>query len=244
MNLTNLHSKNILIAGAGSGIGLALAKQLTAAQATVYAFSRTPVPKALEGKIHFLSFDILRDDFGRLPEFLSEKLHGLVYCPGSIRLKPFLRLTENDFLADFHLNCLGAAKTIQAAIPSLKKGAPASVVLFSTVAVEVGLPFHASIATAKAGVGGLAKSLAAEYAPSQIRFNVIAPSLTETPLAAPLLNTDSKRENAAKRHPLQRIGQAEEIAATARFLLDDAASWMTGQILPVDGGLSSIKSMG
>jgi NAD(P)-dependent dehydrogenase (short-subunit alcohol dehydrogenase family) len=168
-------------------------------------------------------------------------LDGLVYFPGSITLKPFHRLTREDFLHDFQVNCLGAAETIRQALPSLKAAPSASIVLFSTVAVAQGMPFHASIAAAKGAVEGLALSLAAELAP-KIRVNVIAPSLTDTPLAGTLLNTEAKREAAAKRHPLQRIGDPGQVAELADFLLSDASAFMTGQILRPDGGLSSIRT--
>ena len=175
------------------------------------------------------------------PLDLPESLDGLVYFPGSITLKPFHRLTEEDFLHDFRINCLGAAAAIQAALPALKAAPSASIVLFSTVAVAQGMPFHASISAAKGAVEGLALSLAAELAP-KIRVNVIAPSLTDTPLANSLLNSDAKRESAAKRHPLQQVGDPEDTAKLTAFLLSDAARFMTGQVLRPDGGLSSIRT--
>ncbi len=156
-------------------------------------------------------------------------------------MKPFHRLTEEDFLHDFRINCLGAAAAIQAALPSLKEAPSASVVLFSTVAVSQGMAFHASVSAAKGAVEGLALALAAELAP-KIRVNVIAPSLTDTPLAGTLLNSDSKREVSAKRHPLQQIGDPGDVAELAAFLLSGAAKFMTGQILRPDGGLSSVRT--
>ena len=168
-------------------------------------------------------------------------LDGLVYFPGSITLKPFHRLTAEDFLRDFQVNCLGAAEAIRQALPSLKAAPSASIVLFSTVAAAQGMPFHASIAAAKGAVEGLGLSLAAELAPG-VRVTVIAPSLTDTPLAGPLLNSDAKREAAAKRHPLQRVGEPADVAELVAFLLSDAAAFMTGQILRPDGGLSSIRT--
>ena len=171
---------------------------------------------------------------------IPEVLDGLVYCPGTINLKPFHQLTEEDFLADFQVNLLGATRVLQQALPSLKKPPTASVVLFSTVAVKCGMPFHSSIAAAKGAVEGLTRSLAAEWAP-KIRVNAIAPSLTDTPLAAIFLGDDKRREAAAERHPLKNIGQPEHVAELVSYLLSDAARFTTGQIFRPDGGLSSVR---
>jgi NAD(P)-dependent dehydrogenase (short-subunit alcohol dehydrogenase family) len=181
------------------------------------------------------------DALAPAPLELPPVLDGLVYFPGSITLKPFRRLSAEDFLTDYGINCLGAVSAIQSALPALKAAPAASIVLFSTVAVAQGLPFHASIAAAKGAVEGLARSLAAELAP-KIRVNVIAPSLTDTPLASPLLNTDVKREAAAKRHPLQRVGDPEHTAKLAAWLLSDDSAFLTGQTLRPDGGLSSVRT--
>jgi 3-oxoacyl-[acyl-carrier protein] reductase len=175
-------------------------------------------------------------DLSHLPEVLD----GVVYCPGTINLKPFHRLTQADFAHDWLVNVMGAVATLQAVMPKLKNAERASVVLFSTVAVGLGMPFHASIASAKGAVEGLTKSLAAEWAP-KIRVNAIAPSLTQTSLVEKLLASEEKIEAAGKRHPLQKIGSPEEIAALVTFLLGDDSTWITGQILHVDGGLSSVK---
>jgi NAD(P)-dependent dehydrogenase (short-subunit alcohol dehydrogenase family) len=164
-----------------------------------------------------------------------------VYCPGSINLKPFHRFSIDEFKNDFEINLLGAVKTIQAALPALKKANGSSVVLFSTVASQLGMPFHASVASAKSAVEGLAKSLAAEYATNGIRVNVVAPSLTDTPLAEKLLSSPEKREASDKRHPLGRVGNPEDIAATVAFLLSEKTAWVTGQILHVDGGMGALK---
>jgi NAD(P)-dependent dehydrogenase (short-subunit alcohol dehydrogenase family) len=228
--------RNIVVVGGSSGIGLALTGRLVNSGHAVYSASRRPFGN--ENSIH-LVFDALKDD---LPvESLPEKLDGFVYCPGSINLKPFHRLTDQDFLDDFQLNCLGAARCLRAALPLLKNAEHASVIFFSTVAVSQGMPFHSSIAAAKGAVEGLAKSLAAELAP-KIRVNVIAPSLTNTPLASKILSSDEKQKASADRHPLKRVGTADDIASLAAFLLSDESSWITGQVMHVDGGLTTVRS--
>ena len=169
-----------------------------------------------------------------------EELDSIVYCPGSITLKPFTRLTEADFLADLEVNLLGAIKVLQHFLPILKKSPNASVVLFSSVAVQVGMPFHASIAVSKAAVEGLTKSLAAEYA-AKIRFNCIAPTLTNTPLASGILKNEQAFENAAQRHPLKTILEPNEVAKMVQFLISSYAAKITGQIFTLDCGLTSLK---
>jgi NAD(P)-dependent dehydrogenase (short-subunit alcohol dehydrogenase family) len=186
-------------------------------------------------------WDATAGDFPK--DQLPDALEGLVYCPGSIRLQPFHRLRDEDFSADFELNLLGAVRVLRAALPCLKAVERGSVVLFSTVAVATGMPMHASIAAAKGAVEGLTRSLAAELAPA-IRVNAIAPSLTDTPLAAGLLRTERQRAAAAERHPLGRIGQPSDLAAAARFLLSDEAGWVTGQVLHVDGGMGRLRRFG
>ncbi|NML65308.1 SDR family oxidoreductase [Hymenobacter sp. RP-2-7] len=233
--------KNILIVGASSGIGLALAQQLAAAGATLYTASRHLSPElAALGGTHF-TYDATQP-VGAAFDALPEVLHGLAYCPGSIKLRPFERVPVEDFRADFELNVLGAVQVLQACVKRLKK-APggASVVLFSTVAAAVGMSFHTSIATAKAALEGLTRALAAEYAASNLRVNCLAPSLTDTPLAAALLNTPEKAEAGAKRHPLQRVGRPADLASLATFLLSDEATFITGQTLAVDGGMGKLK---
>lgn len=229
-------ARTILLIGGNSGIGLATARLLQAQGHTLLAAVRTAGPLAEMG-IPVQEFDALAPASLDLPPVLD----GLVYFPGSITLKPFHRLTAEDFLNDYRINCLGAALAIQSALPALKASAAASVVLFSTVAVAQGMAFHASIAAAKGAVEGLAFSLAAELAP-KIRVNAIAPSLTDTPLAGTLLNSDAKKEASAKRHPLQQVGDPEDVAALVAFLLSDASKFFTGQILRPDGGLSSIRT--
>lgn len=229
-------SRTILLIGGNSGIGLATARRLLDRGDTVLAAAREAGPLAELG-IEVQPFDAREPG----PLATPPVIDGLVYFPGTITLKPFHRLTPDDFLTDYRVNCLGAVAAIQSVLPALKASPAAAVVLFSSVAVTQGMPFHASIAAAKAAVEGLARSLAAELAP-KIRVNVIAPSLTDTPLASALLAGDAKREMAAKRHPLQRIGDPAETAQLVEFLLSDAAGFITGQTLRPDGGLSNLRT--
>ncbi|MGB5530148.1 MAG: SDR family oxidoreductase, partial [Ignavibacteriaceae bacterium] len=159
---------------------------------------------------------------------------------GSINLKPFKSFKEQDYIDDFRINALGVVKVINHFLPNLKKSEKSSIVLFSTVAVQTGMPYHASIAMAKGAVEGLTRSLAAEFAP-KIRVNAIAPSLTDTPMASKLLSNEEKKEASAKRHPLGSVGKPDEIANAAYYLLSDESSWVTGQILHIDGGMSSMR---
>jgi 3-oxoacyl-[acyl-carrier protein] reductase len=230
--------KNIVIIGAGKGIGLSIVERLKDDH-SLFAITRTPSEDLELWGVRTTLFNAASDDWTQLDHF-PEEIHGLVYCPGSINLKPFNRLGVEDFLTDFHQNVLGAVKAIQNLLPKLRRG-KASVVLFSTVAAKLGMPYHASIASSKSAVEGLAKSLAAEFAAIPIRFNVVAPSLSDTALACGLLNSPEKREAAAKRHPLQRIGTVEDSATLVEFLLSDKSSWLTGQVIGVDGGLGSLK---
>ena len=227
--------KSILIIGGSSGIGEALVTQLNEGSNQLFLASRSESQITGEN-IHYQQIDVLGDFQLDLPE----QLDAVVYCPGSINLKPFHRLKEEDFLADFKVNHIGAVKVIQQSLKALKKSENASIVLFSTVAVQTGLSFHSSVASAKGAIEGLGKALAAELAPT-IRVNVIAPSLTDTPLAERLLSSDDKKKANADRHPLKSIGTAEDMANTARFLIGEDSRWMTGQVIAVDGGMGSLR---
>lgn len=226
-----------VIVGGNSGIGRSLSEMLLAQgnRVTVLARERKETPLGAD----FFAFDATTDLW---PLSAEEPIDGLAYCPGSIVLKPFHRLTQEDILADWNTNTMGAVRSLQMAFPSLKKSSQPAVVLFSTVAVGTGMPFHSSIAMAKGAVEGLTKSLAAEWAPT-IRVNAIAPSLTQTPLAEKLTSTPEKIEAGGKRHPLQRIGQAHDLASAAFFLLSSESSWITGQVLAVDGGMSTLRNL-
>jgi NAD(P)-dependent dehydrogenase (short-subunit alcohol dehydrogenase family) len=220
--------KNVLIIGGNSGIGEALNEELKASGINTILVSRSS------------SDTDVTEDQPNFPE-IEGGIDALVYCPGSINLKPFGSLKIADFEADMNVNYFGAVKAIQKYLPNLKQGENPSIVLFSTVAVQKGMPFHSSIGGAKGAIEGLTKSLASEFAPT-IRVNCIAPSLTETPLAVKLLRNDKQREAAEARHPLKTIGEAKDIADMAAFLLSDKAKWISGQIMAVDGGMSTLAA--
>ena len=231
--------QHYLIIGASSGIGQELAMQLAGSGNQVTATFNKNKPTVENPVIHYYHLNVL-DDILSL-DFLPDELTGLVYCPGSISLRPFERIKPADFEEDYKLQVIGAIRLIQMVLSRLKKAEHAAIVLFSTVAVQTGLPFHSQVSASKGAIEGLTKALAAEFAP-KIRVNCIAPSLTNTPLAASLINTNQKMDANALRHPLKRIGTAKDIANMAAFLLSEKTSWITGQILHVDGGMSSLKA--
>ena len=225
----------ILIIGASRGIGRALAVQLLGSGHSVLTMGRS-VPD-LSGTVAHITHNVLSSTYpmDQLPEVLG----GLVYCPGSIDLKPLRSTKVDDLRAAFELNVIGAFNAVQACAERLKKSPGSGIVLFSTVAVQRGMAFHTGVAAAKGAVEGMARSLAAELAPT-VRVNCIAPSLTRTSLSEKLLSSPEREKASAERHPLKRVGEAADVAAMAAFLLGHQAGWITGQVIGVDGGMSAI----
>jgi len=236
---SDMDRKNFVVVGGSKGIGRAIVEQLSNQNHNITVISRNADPMLTHPLVRHILKDITSDEL--LPTDLPEVMDGLVYCPGSIVLKPFKSLSEEQFLEDYRINFLGAVKSIHTSLNALKKSTShPGIVLFSTVAVSQGMPFHASIAAAKGAVEGLTRSLAAEFAPN-IRVNCIAPSLTETSLTSKILSTPEKVLAAQQRHPLKSIGSVDDLANMAVFLLAEHTKWITGQVLGVDGGLSTLR---
>ena len=232
-----LENKNIFIVGGSNGIGLSLIKQISSKN-NVYSASRND-NNLNDYNVKYIKYDSVNDleiDTSILPD----KIDGFVYCPGSINLRPFNTLKTESFLEDYKINFLGAIKSLKMILPLMQKSDNSSIVFFSTVAVSTGMPFHSSISSSKGAIEGLTRSLAAEFAP-KIRVNSIAPSIVKTNLSEKFLNSDLKIEKASKRHPLGRIGKVEEISKLTSYLLSDDSSWVTGQVINIDGGIGSIR---
>ncbi|MDC0257153.1 SDR family oxidoreductase [Crocinitomicaceae bacterium] len=228
--------KNYLVIGASSGIGRALAVMLGENSNVIGTyFSNEPAPA---NNVTYVSFDALNDSTSTIS--LPETLDGIVYCPGSINLKPFHRFSEDEILDDIRLQVTGGLKAVQANVKALRNASDASVVFVSTVAVQRGFAYHTQVAISKGAVEGMTKALAAELAP-HVRVNCVAPSLTDTQLAGRLINTEEKKEAHGKAHPLGRVGEPEDIANTIAFLLSEEASWISGQVIHVDGGRSTLN---
>jgi NAD(P)-dependent dehydrogenase (short-subunit alcohol dehydrogenase family) len=227
-------NKNILLVGGSHGIGFEIARALHE-QFTVYVASRTN-DELGNLDVNYISFDATTDTLNESE--LPEEIHGFVYCPGSINLKPFKMLSLDTFKEDMELNFFSMVNVVKTIMPKMAESS--SMVFFSTVAVSTGMPFHTSVAAAKGAIEGFSKSLAAEYAP-KVRVNTIAPSLVDTPLAKRLLNNDKKRDLMNQRHPLKRVGEAKDIANLACFLLKNESSWVTGQSIGIDGGISTLN---
>lgn len=223
-----------VFAGASSAMAVQAMKAIKERGHKVIGISRSEVNPGYD---EFYTVDSYK--FGNFPK-IEGAVNGLAYFPGTINLKPFNRINEADFTADFSVNALGAAAFVQAYLPNLKNAEIPSIVLFSTVAVATGMPFHASVSMAKGAVEGLTRSLAAEFAP-KIRVNCIAPSLTDTPLAEKLLGSPEKQEAGKNRNPLKQIGTTQDLASAIIFLLSEDSNWITGQVLAVDGGMGAVR---
>ncbi len=233
-----MSSKNFVIVGGSKGIGLEITKRLSGLGHNVLVLSRTAEQLAGIERAAHQTFDATVDEIDR--SALPESIDGLAYCPGSINLRSFRSLKPELFREDFELNVVGAIKCIQASLPALKKSPGSSIVLFSTVAVALGMHAHASIAASKGAVEGLARTLAAELAP-HTRVNCIAPALTDTPLTERFFSDPEKAKSLGEMYPLQRTGTPQDLAAIAEFLLAGESTWITGQVLGVDGGMSGVK---
>jgi len=232
-----IENKNIFMVGGSSGIGLSLIKQISSKN-NIYSASRNQ-NNLNDYNVKHIKYDSVNDleiDTSILPD----KIDGFVYCPGSINLRPFNTLKIESFIEDYNINFLGAIKSLKIILPLMQKSDNSSIVFFSTVAVSTGMPFHSSISSSKGAIEGLTRSLAAEFSP-KIRVNSIAPSIVKTNLSEKFLNSDLKIEKASERHPLGRIGKVEEISKLAAYLLSDDSSWVTGQVINIDGGIGSIR---
>jgi NAD(P)-dependent dehydrogenase (short-subunit alcohol dehydrogenase family) len=229
---------NYFIVGGSSGIGKSIVQKLAESGHKVFStFNKTTIDSDSDNvEYHHLDVISSEADLSYLPEVID----GFAYCPGSINLLPFARIKSEDFVRDFELQVTGAIKILQQILPRLRKSEQSSILFFSTVAVQTGFNFHSQVAVSKGAIEGLTRSLAAELAP-KIRVNAIAPSITETPLASRFLNTEEKQKSNAERHPLKSIGTPEDIAGMASFLLGNEAKWITGQIITIDGGISTLK---
>ena len=228
--------KNILVIGASGGIGSKLTHKLLDANHRIYATYFNNRIEINHPNLEWSYFDAQNSDAFEFE--LPDHLDGFVYCPGTINLKPFSRFQKKDFIHEFDVNVLGFVKILQMIIKPLKKSEQSSVLGFSSVCAQSGFNFHASTATSKAALEGLFVSLAKEFAP-KIRFNLIAPSIIQTSLSGHLLNSDDKVERIASTHPISRIGQPEDVASLAYYLITES-SWMTGQVIKVDGGKSNL----
>ena len=228
--------KNILMIGGSYGIGLPLVKILNK-DFNVHVACRTNDQLQSEN-VNFIKFDALNDEFDN--SLIPDEIHGFVYLPGSINLRPFKGLSVEAFKQDLEINLISLIKVLKTVMPKLVAADNSSIVLMSTVAVQRGMPFHSSVSASKGAIEGLTKSLAAEYAP-KIRVNAVAPSIVDTPLANRFLNNDLKIEKSAQKHPMKRVGNSADIAETINFLLSEKSSWMTGQIIGVDGGTSTLS---
>ena len=225
--------KTIIVVGGSKGIGKAIIEKLIP-NYLIINLSRSK-PHIEHQNLKHYNCDVLSDE---LPAV--ERADGLIYCPGSINLKPFKRLSLDDFRTDFEINVIGAVRSIQAYESAVVQSENGSIVLFSTVATAMGMPFHASVSTAKSAVEGLMKSVAADLAP-KVRVNAIAPTITQTDLAAKLLRNERMIENTIQRHPLKKFLDPSEVAAMAEYLISNGSKSVSGQVFKLDCGIVSLK---
>jgi len=228
--------KNILVIGGSTGIGQSLVESISNEYnvfSTYYQNTRNNF-----ANVKYQKFDVLNDNIEdiRLPDIID----GLVYCPGSIVLKPFHRISEDEIIDDLRLNVTGFLKILKSIRHKMSKSEQASIILFSSVAANCGFPFHTQVSVSKGAIESLTRTLAAELSP-KIRVNAIAPSITKTPLSSSLLDSDIKLNNTSQRHPLKSIGDVNDISSFAKHLLSQDSKWITGQIFNIDGGISSIR---
>ena len=228
--------KNILLIGGSTGIGYELSQKLKEDN-NIFISTRNQ-DKFNHPNIKTNQLDL---DKEYETDWLPEHLDGFIYLPGTINLRPFKGLKPSVFIEDFNINVMGCIKILQKVLPKIQAAENPSIVMFSTVAVKIGMPFHSSVSSSKGAIEGLTRSLAAEFAP-KIRVNAIAPSILDTPLAEKFLNSETKLENSRNRHPMKEIGSPKDISEVVKFLLEDNSKWMTGQIIPFDGGMSSVKT--
>jgi NAD(P)-dependent dehydrogenase (short-subunit alcohol dehydrogenase family) len=228
--------KNILLIGGSTGIGYELSQKLKEDN-NIFISTRNQ-DKFNHPNIKTNELDL---DKEYETDWLPEHLDGFIYLPGTINLRPFKGLKPSVFIEDFNINVMGCIKILQKVLPKIQAAENPSIVMFSTVAVKIGMPFHSSVSSSKGAIEGLTRSLAAEFAP-KIRVNAIAPSILDTPLAEKFLNSETKLENSRNRHPMKEIGSPKDISEVVKFLLEDNSKWMTGQIIPFDGGMSSVKT--
>lgn len=233
-----MNPRNYVVVGGSKGIGLAIVQRLSEQGDHVTVLSRSQDSLSGIANCDSIQWDATTDDFP--VERLSGDIHGLVYCPGSLNLRSFKSLKPDVFRDDFEINVLGAIKSIQGCLPGLKSAGNSSVILFSTVAVGQGMFAHASIAVSKGAIEGLTRTLAAELSPS-IRVNCLAPALTETNLTERFFSNEEKAAALAEKYPLARTGKPADMAAMACFLLGEESGWITGQVVGVDGGMSTIR---
>ena len=224
----------VLIIGGTKGIGKAIVSEIIE-EHEVVCLSRN-VSDFTHNNYKHIKFDVLNDEF---PEI--ESLDTLIYCPGTINLKPISTLSLDDFRYDFELNVIGAVKAIKKYLNLLKKSENPSILMFSTVATKLGMPYHSSVSVSKSGIDGLVKTLGAELAP-KIRINAIAPTITNTDLASKILRNEKVIENMIERHPLKKILSPDEIAKMASYLISKNSSSISGQIFNMDAGIVSFKS--